>query len=75
MGLRERYGEELDDRLDADYVELFIDQAGKCWVNIDGRCVARIGRVANVKIDVYGVVTKDAVIPNYSALPSNPVKG
>lgn len=41
----------MDDRLDAEVLELQVDETGKVWVNVDGICVLRIGRVKTVYID------------------------
>lgn len=30
---------------DVDTVEIFIDHAGKLWINVDGRCRLRIGKI------------------------------
>ena len=39
------------DIVDAMEVEFVADQFGKVWLNVDGRCVARIGRVDIVATD------------------------
>lgn len=39
------------DLLDADEVEIFIDDTGKLWVNVDQQCALRIGHVKKVVSD------------------------
>lgn len=51
MGLAESYGEEMFDRIEARVVEFTTDETGKCWLNIDGRCIARVGFVEQIIID------------------------
>lgn len=33
------------DKLDAEVVEILLDEHGKLWVNVDGVCTTRIGKV------------------------------
>lgn len=40
------------DKLDAVAVEITVDQFNKLWVNVDGRCVVRIGRVDEILIEL-----------------------
>jgi len=39
------------DMLDAETVEIEIDETGKMWINVDGRCRMRIGKVETIVID------------------------
>ena len=39
---------ELQDALKAEVVEITVDDTGKLWVNVDGRCVLRIGHCDSV---------------------------
>jgi hypothetical protein len=41
----------MDDRLDANIVEVTVDSTGKLWVNVDGRCALRIGHCKLVVYD------------------------
>jgi hypothetical protein len=43
-----------DDLLSANIVELTIDSTGKLWLNVDGKCAARIGKVNNVLLELPG---------------------
>jgi hypothetical protein len=38
------------DLLDAKHVEFIVDNTGKVWVNVDGKCVVRIGHADDVEI-------------------------
>jgi hypothetical protein len=38
------------DLLDAEHVEFIVDNTGKVWVNVDGKCVVRIGHAEDVTI-------------------------
>jgi hypothetical protein len=42
--------EVMIDQLEAQVVELAIDETGKVWVNIDDVCVARVGNVATLQL-------------------------
>ena len=42
---------ELTDMLEAKAVEVFIDGTNKMWVNVDGKCLLRIGKVRYITID------------------------
>lgn len=44
----------MDDRIDAGIVEIQVDESGKVWVNIDGKCALRIGHVALLRLDNKG---------------------
>lgn len=41
----------MDDRLNANSVEITVDSTGKVWVNIDGKCALRIGHAKVVIVD------------------------
>jgi hypothetical protein len=41
----------LKDVIEADTVEIQIDDTGKIWVNIDGRCALRIGHAKTIISD------------------------
>lgn len=41
----------MDDRIDANAVEFTVDETGKVWVNVDGKCVLRIGHAKHVIAD------------------------
>lgn len=45
---------EMDDRLSATSVEFQVDQTGKVWLNVDGKCVVRIGKADQVVIELPG---------------------
>ncbi len=36
------------DLLEQEVIELQVDETGKVWVNVDGKCVCRIGYVKEV---------------------------
>lgn len=42
---------DLQDALDAGTVEILVSHAGKFWINIDGKCALRIGKVKEVVLD------------------------
>lgn len=42
----------LDDRPHAQIVGLIVDTSGKLWINVDGKCSLRIGRVENLSIEM-----------------------
>lgn len=44
----------LRDIRKAQIVEFIVDEQGKCWLNVDEECVARIGFSDSVSIEVYG---------------------
>jgi Lon protease-like protein len=37
------------DMLDAEVVEVTLDQFGKLWVNVDGVCRLRIGKIKHIQ--------------------------
>ncbi|RPH74010.1 hypothetical protein EHM76_04395 [bacterium] len=39
---------ELQEAMQADHVDVVVDQTGKLWMNIDGRCAIRIGHVSRL---------------------------
>lgn len=39
------------DLLNAEHVECTVDQTNKVWINIDGRCVVRVGHAEAVVMD------------------------
>lgn len=41
----------MDDRRDAQEVEIIVDRTGKVWVNVDGVCALRISHARVVSID------------------------
>ena len=43
----------MTDLFDGGVVEIEIDSNGKLWVNVDGRCRLRIGRVGQVSVQVF----------------------
>lgn len=44
--------EVMDDKLSADVVSIQVDSTGKVWVNVNERCVLRIGHVENLVLDI-----------------------
>ena len=70
----------MHDSLTAKAVELTIDDTGKLWVNIDGICVARVGLIQEVHIEIVGqpkqhiliIPPKDSFI---ARLPGPPPEG
>ena len=36
------------DLLDATEVEFYVDNTGKCWLNVDGKCLVRIGHAKKI---------------------------
>lgn len=40
----------MKDLISADVVELYIDQTGKLWLNVDDVCTVRIGKVRQYNI-------------------------
>ena len=49
----------MTDLLYAKYVEVLVDDNNKLWLNIDGRCVVRIGCAENLRVEVAGMITHD----------------
>jgi hypothetical protein len=43
----------MTDLLDATIIDLTIDETGKIWVNVDGKCLVRIGKAKHVSL--YGL--------------------
>lgn len=41
----------MKDLLNADEVEVIVDQFGKVWVNVDGQCVLRVGKAASFVVE------------------------
>lgn len=41
----------MDDRVGAKEVEVIVDNLGKVWVNVDGKCALRIGHADVVTCD------------------------
>lgn len=39
------------DAIDAVEVHFFVDTENKCWLNVDGKCIARIGLADRVVIE------------------------
>ena len=46
------------DLLDATIIDLTCDETGKVWVNVDGKCLVRIGKVKHISL--YGLIGGDA---------------
>jgi Lon protease-like protein len=40
--------DKMIDQLDAETVEVKVDQFGKLWVNVDGICRLRIGKIKHI---------------------------
>lgn len=40
------------DMLDASNVEVLIDCTNKLWINVEGKCILRIGQIDEVRIDL-----------------------
>jgi hypothetical protein len=38
------------DLLDATEVEFHVDVTGKCWLNLNGKCLLRVGRARHIAI-------------------------
>jgi len=74
MELRDCHDKELNDRLDAKLVEFQVDETGKCWLNIDGVCVAGVGLATRVVMEGPHVDAQHAFDFD-SALPESHVKG
>lgn len=56
----------MNDRAEAQHVELLVDDQNKVWLNVDGQCVARIGLAKNVRIEVAGKQLDNQAKPNES---------
>jgi hypothetical protein len=41
----------MTDLQEVNTVEISVDQTGKLWINIDGKCALRIGHCAEVKFE------------------------
>lgn len=42
------------DKLNASDIEIVLDELGKVWINVDGECVVRIGRVERAVVEMGG---------------------
>lgn len=42
---------ELLDLREVEHEEVFVDSQYKLWLNIDGKCVVRIGKVKHLTVD------------------------
>lgn len=40
------------DLLEAESVELVVDEQNKFWINIDGKCAVRVGKIKHLDIDL-----------------------
>lgn len=45
---------QMQDIAEAGVVEISFDQAGKIWLNVDGKCAVRIGKVKSIILDPAG---------------------
>lgn len=43
---------QLLDVTTADEVELLVDTTGRMWLNVDGLCRVRIGKVKTIRVDL-----------------------
>lgn len=47
----------LADLIDASEVEIIVDARNKLWINVNGKCLLRIGRVHRLVLDNKGKFT------------------
>lgn len=61
-----RDDDSMIDMLDAGTVEIEIDETGKMWINVDGRCRLRIGAAETIIIDHRSLT--DPILPRRAGI-------